>query len=215
MTLTADIGERFELVPMDALCGNISIGLYRQFRGMGSEFVVHTYSRREGARQRAEFVARAMATLGGMELNSDNPLRLWFPCHAQHKMAVRRVFLEACKLDPANEFAPRPLAILDKKSGRTITVTSLGGGVYQVTADGEEEGKTSRVAAVAAGLTKLGEMTSVEQPPERISFSCGKAHDAMIGLLLIRALNVRAILREEEMMASRGVLSAPSAQKEA
>ncbi len=214
MALTADIGERFELVPMDTRCGNISIGLYRQLHDMRGEFVVHTYSRREGARQRVEFVARAMVTLGGMQLNSDDPIRLWFPCHAEHRMAVRRVFLEACKLDPANEFAPRPLAILDKKSGRTITVTSLGEGVYQVTADGEEEGKTSRVTAVAAGLTKLGEMTSVEQRPDRISFSCGKAHNAMIGLLLIRALNVRAVLREQEMMAFRGVLSAPSAQQE-
>jgi hypothetical protein len=32
-------------------------------------------------------------------------------------------------------------------------------------------------------------------------------------MLLVRALNVRAVLREEEMSASRGVLAAPSAQR--
>jgi hypothetical protein len=215
MALTVDIGERFELVPMDPHCGNISIALYRQLRETSSEFLVHSYSRREGAREREEFVARAMRRLGGMELNSQDLLRLWFPCHAEHKMAVRRIFLEACKLDSSDKLEPRPLAIWDKKSSRTITLTSLGSGMYQLVADGEEEGKTSRVAAVAAGLMKLGEMASVEQRPDRIAFSCGRAHDAMMGLLLIRALNVRAVLREQEMMASRGMLSAPSAQKEA
>jgi len=48
---------------------------------------------------------------------------------------------------------------------------------------------------------------------DSVTFSCGQAHDALVGLLLVRALNVRAVLREQEMTASRGVLSAPSAQK--
>lgn len=114
MALTVDIGERFELVPMDPHCGNISIALYRQLRETSSEFLVHSYSRREGAREREEFVARAMRKLGGMELNSQDLLRLWFPCHAEHKMAVRRIFLEACKLDSSDKLEPRPLAIWDK-----------------------------------------------------------------------------------------------------
>ncbi len=45
-----------------------------------------------------------------------------------------------------------------------------------------------------------------------VKFGCGTPHDALMGLLLYRALNARAALRETEMMASRGVLAAPSAQ---
>jgi hypothetical protein len=215
MALTTDIGERLELVPMDPHGSNISIALYRQHRNERSQFVVHTYSRLEGARQRIEFVARAMSVLGGMESDSKDPLRLWFSCHAEHRMAVRRIFLEACKLPSQEPLTPRPLVILDKKSNRTITVTSLGNGVYGLAADGEEEGKASRIAAVAGGLMKLGEMAPVEPTADRIAFSCRQPHDAMVGVLLIRALNVRAVLREQEMTASRGILAAPSAQSEA
>jgi hypothetical protein len=46
-----------------------------------------------------------------------------------------------------------------------------------------------------------------------VAFGCKQTHDSLVGLLLVRALNVRAVLREQEMTASRGVLSAPSAQK--
>ena len=35
----------------------------------------------------------------------------------------------------------------------------------------------------------------------------------LIGLLLVRAPNVRAAVREAESLANRGVLSAPSAQE--
>jgi hypothetical protein len=214
MALTTDIGERLELVPMDPHCRNISLALYRQQSKSGSEFLVHTYSGLEGGQQRVEFVARAMSILGGMEPAPQDPLRLWFPCHAEHRMAVRRIFLEACKLRSEETLGSRPLAIWDKKSNRTVTVTSLGKGMYGLIADGEEEGKASRISAVAGGLMKLGEMAPMEQSADRIAFSCGQPHDSMVGVLLIRALNVRAVLREQEMTASRGVLSAPSAQKE-
>jgi hypothetical protein len=214
MARTVDIGERLELVPMDPHCRNISLALYRQQSDAGSQFVVHTYSGLEGARQRVEFVARAMGVLGGMDSSSQDPVRLWFPCHAQHKMAVRRIFLEACKLPSGETLMVRPLTILDKKSNRTITAASLGNGIYGLKADGDEEGKAGRISAVAGGLVKLGEMTPSSESAERIAFSCGQPHDSIIGLLLIRALNVRAVLREQEIVASRGILSAPSAQKE-
>src|SRR5262245_59750609 len=130
MARTVDIGERLELVPMDPHFRNISVALYRQQKDAGSQFCVHTYSSLEGARQRLEFVARAMRVLGGMDSSSQDPLRLWFPCQDEHRMAVRRVFLEACKLHSGETLRVRPLTILDKKSNRTITVTSLGNGAY-------------------------------------------------------------------------------------
>ena len=210
---TIDLGRRIELVPMDPHFHNISIALYRQEAGDGPVFQVHSYSNREGARQRLEFVARAMAILGGLEPVLGETRKLRFPCGVEHSFACRRVFLEACKLDPTQPVEPRPLHILDKKSNRTITVSSQGKGVYLLAADGEELDKASRIEAVANGLLKLGQMQVGVSGRDSVTFDCGQAHDALVGLLLVRALNVRAVLREQEMTASRGVLSAPSAQK--
>jgi hypothetical protein len=62
-------------------------------------------------------------------------------------------------------------------------------------------------------LVKLAEVKLVDGKPDQIAFSCGQSHDALIGMLLPRALNVRAILREEESAGERGLLVAPSQQK--
>ena len=210
---TIDLGRRMELVPMDPHFHNISIALYRQVGGNGPVFLVHSYSKRDGTRRRVEFVARAMAILGGLELLPGESLKLRFPCRAEHPFACRRVFLEACKLDPGQPIEPRPLQILDKKSNRTITVTSQGNGVYLLAAGGEELDKASRIAAVTNGLMKLGQMPVDVSGGDSVAFACGQPHDSLVGLLLVRALNVRAVLREQEMTASRGILSAPSAQK--
>jgi len=210
---TIELGRRIELVPMDPHFHNISIALNRQASGSGPVFQVHSYSNREGARQRVEFVARAMALLGGLELVPGETCKLRFPCRAEHLFACRRVFLEACKVDPSQPVEPRPLQILDKKSNRTITVTSQGNGIYRLAADGEELDKASRIEAVANGLMKLGQIQVGVSGADSVAFACGQAHDLLVGLLLVRALNVRAVLREQEMTASRGVLSAPSAQK--
>ncbi len=213
MGLTSDIGRRIELVPMDPFFHNIAIGLYLQRREQCVEFLAHTYSRREGAEQRMESIAKAMTILGGMEFVSGVPRLLRFPCGVDHKRACRRVFLEACKLDLKNPVTVRPLSILDKKSNRNITAISLGRGIYQLTADGAEQEKSNRIEAVVGGLIKLGEMQSTADNSDHVAFSCGQTHDALVGLLLIRALNVRAVLREQEMSATRGILVAPSAQK--
>ncbi len=210
---TIDLGRRIELVPMDPHFHNISIALYGQESGDGPVFQVHSYSNRQGARQRVESVSRAMALLGGLEPVPGETCQVRFPCRAEHLFACRRVFLEACKLDPTQPIEPRPLQILDKKSNRTIAVTSQGNGVYLLAADGDELDKASRIGAVANGLLKLGQMQVGVSSSDSVAFACGQAHDSLIGLLLVRALNVRAVLREQEMAASRGVLSAPSAQK--
>jgi hypothetical protein len=210
MTLTKDLGRRVELVPLDRHFRDITIALYAQQRDGGTEYLTHTYSRLEGARDRIAFVTKAAATLGGMQPVDG---RLRFPCGAPHQLAAKRVFLEASKLPPSAVLEPKPLTIADKKSGRNIMVLSLGAGVYQLTADGNEEGKVGRVEAVTSGLKKLGEMAAPDGCPDRLAFSCGHCHDGLVGLLLIRALNVRAVLREQEMAASRGILVAPSAQE--
>ena len=217
MRRVVDIGRRIELIPIDPHFHDITIGLYRQ-RTIDATtgknfpaFLVHTYSQVSGAVERIENVMQAMQTLGGM-LRTPAGL-LYFACNNAHEAACRRVFLEACKLTPNTLIEPRPLNILDKKSQLTITVDSIGKGAYRVTADGKGRGAARRISAIAGGLMKLGEMESSEtDSKDTVAFACAQSHDALIGLLLMRAPNVRVVLREEEMGASRGVLTAPSQQ---
>ncbi len=235
MRRIVDIGRRIELVPIDPHFHDITLALYRQQREGKPVFLVHTYSRVEGAQGRVRAIVQAMKTLGGMQETPDG--LLCFHCGAGHEMACRRVFLEACKLPhvengkahlsgdienggarlPEVEYEkarlqPRPLQTLDKKSRLTITVDSVGDGVYRVSADGEGRGAARRVFAIAGGLMKLGEMERVGDSRDTVAFACGCSHDALVGLLLVRAPNVRVVLREAEMEATRGVLSAPSQQ---
>jgi hypothetical protein len=208
--VTGDIGKRIELVPMDPHFHDITLGLYQQSTEAGPAFRVHTYSSIPGAQDRVAFVERAMSTLGGMQHIGDGVLLLRFGCGNQHVLAARRVFLEACKLAPSAPLELRGLSIFDKKSGQNIDVLSKGSGAYDVTAGGSD---AARASAIAGGLAKLGEMSKSETKATEVTFPCGQSHDALVGVLLVRALNVRAVLREEEMVASRGTLAAPSAQR--
>ncbi len=210
MGQTVDIGRRIELVPLDPHFGDISIALYRQQDDTGPAYRVYTYSGRLGAEDRIASVVKAMVILGGMEQDADGRLR--FPCGYEHTMAVKRVFLEACKLEPSETAESRPLEILDKKSGLQIVVLSEGDGVYRVTAHGEGKDHERRISFIAGGLMKLAEMDEVSGTLDQVVFPCAHVHDAMTGQLLVRAPNVRAALREQEMTASRGVLAAPSQQ---
>jgi hypothetical protein len=203
-----DLGKRIELVPMDGRCHDITLALYEQPSSDGTAvFRVHTYSGHDGATARMAWLGEAMQTLGGMVGEGERCVR--FPCGAEHAMGVRRLFLEACKLDPAATVEARPLTIFDKKSDGNITVTGLGDGRYQVSAD--DPANTRRIGAVAGGLVKLAEMEATSD--DTVAFSCGHAHDALVGLLLTRALNVRIAMREQAETAGRGVLAAPSAQE--
>ena len=217
MRRVVDIGRRIELIPIDPHFHDITIGLYRQQivdATSGKDFpafLVHTYSHISGAAERIEDVRQGMQILGGMLRTADG--LLYFPCKRAHEAACRRVFLEACKLTSRTLIEPRPLNILDKKSQLTITVDSIGKGIYRVRAEGEGRGAARRISAIAGGLMKLGEMESIEtDTKDTVAFACGQSHDALIGLLLTRAPNVRVVLREAEMGASRGVLTAPSQQ---
>jgi len=201
MAHTHDIGRRIELVSMDPHCGDITIGLYRQDR----QFLVHTYSSRDGAAGRIRFVTEAMAVLGAMEYR--NGMLSYF-CGDIHAVATRRLFLEACKLPGGAAYAPRPLSIVDKKSGHEIVIQSLGAGAYRVTGT-----DSARADAIVNGFRKLAEAVPGAAGSAEFAFPCGSSHDARVGLLLPRALNVRQVMREEEAAASKGMLVAPSAQK--
>jgi hypothetical protein len=210
MALTRNLGTRVELVSMDPHFQNITIALYRQDQTGRPEYLVHSYSGLPGASERIESLRAAMAVLG--QLVQEGEL-LHFACGAAHQVAARRTFLETAKLPPLVPSAPKPLTVPDKKSGRNFTAENLGNGRYQITADGPEEGKFARIDAVVGGLVKLAEVEPVAGTLGLIVFPCHSAHDALIGLLLPRTLNVRAILREEESAEGRGLLVAPSQQK--
>ena len=211
MAATLDLGRRVELVPMDPHFHDITIALYQQNRDQGPAYLVHSYSALPGANERVDAIRSGMQSMGAM-LQEGNLLR--FACGAAHLMAARRLFLEVCKLAPETPPAPRPLNTLDKKSGLTIEVADLGGGAYQVSGEGEAKRKERRLEAITGGLHKLGEMDAEAGNPYRAVFPCGQAHPALIGLLLVRAFNVRQAMREQEDTGGRGVLAAPSAQNE-
>ena len=211
-----DLGERMELVSMDPHFHDISIALYRSTgEGDASGFLAHSYSGKDGAAERLEFVMRAMAAMGGMGPAPGQPGRLAFACGGQHRAAVKRLFLEACKKASGVEVAALPMSIYDKKNDLTIDATATGGGGYRLAAAGGEAGGkvAQRVDGVTRGLIKLAELEAGSEPGEA-RFPCGATHDELVGLLLGRALNVRAAMREAEAAAARGVLAAPSAQQQ-
>ncbi len=213
MGQVTDIGSRIELVSMDPHFHDISIALYEQEGDGGApRFLVKTYSQKEGSSTRAEFIVNAMATLGGVEASTDGAgPAVSFSCGARHFAAVRRLFLESCKIPSEQTPQTKPMKTFDKKADAEITVIGESGGQYRVTAEESNEKVERRLSAIAAGLVKLGEMEVVEDHSMR--FPCGHDHDLLVGLLLRRAINVRQAIREQEQSASRGVLAAPSQQE--
>lgn len=206
------IGRRIELVPMDVHCGDITLGLYEQAGADGISFLVHTYSSRDGAVGRVRYVAEAMSVLGGMATHRDRDTTLRFPCGRAHRVACRRIFLESAKLSTGSPLAARPLQVFDKRKRRNIDVTGLGEGRYLARSAGNDGTHDRRAAVAVLGLVKLGDMEAVPGTSDRVRFGCDTSHDAAVGLLLTRALEVRAALREIENRAARGVLTAPSSQ---
>jgi hypothetical protein len=205
-----DLDRRIELVSMDRYGEDITLGLY--LVGDRTVATVHSYSDRPFVPARLAWLANAMVILGGMRPGGNDGRTVKFACGAWHELAARRVFLEACKVDPVNALATRGLATNDERTGQYITVSPIGDGGYRVGAVAEDPTAESRAPAVAAGLAKLAALETNPEDLSVIYFSCGAPHDELVGLLLPRAINVRAALREIEQAANRGVLVAPSAQ---
>jgi hypothetical protein len=199
---------------MDRHHEDISVGLYVREDPDGPVATIHSYSGRDGVAARLQQIAAAVAALGGLEVGEDG-VSLRFPCATWHATAAKRLFLEACKHDPAEPLEAKPLEAPDTRTGQKIRIEPLGDGAYEVHAEGVAEGEQSRAPAIGRAMAKLAELSVDEGEPDHaiVRFPCGQPHDELIGLLLGRAQNLRAVLREEEMKASRGVLAAPSAQE--
>jgi hypothetical protein len=208
MVLREVTWSRVELVGMDPQCGDISVALYLRTAVDPPVGVVHTYSGDDGAVRRVEQIAETMRVLGGLEDGGEGGAVVSFPCGTWHANAAKRIFLEAVKFDQSQPLEARPLGIVDRKTGQTITAQGQGDGRYRLLAEGVEDGVPSRAVTAGRGMRKLAQLPDSDEDIS-FAFPCGDDHDALVGMLLPRAVNVRDTLREEEQIAARGLLSAP------
>jgi hypothetical protein len=211
MLIRTDLGTRVELVSMDPSFHNATIGLYRRETPAGPVGIVHSYSSAPGIGERVAELADAMCVLGGLERTDDEGAAVRLPCRQWHNAALKRLFLDCFRVDASGPLEPRPLEAPDTRSEQLIRVEPLGGGRYRVTAANVPEGAVSRAPAIARAFVRLAQVEELDETT--VSFPCGERHDALVGLLLVRAQNLRAALREEELTATRGILAAPSAQE--
>lgn len=211
MSKTLDLGTRVELQPADKHCDDISLSLYQRQVDGHYRYLVHTYADTDAARQRVSFMRTVLQSRMGMQPTADDADWLQFPCGASHLRAVQRGFLDLTKLANGDDVQPLPLTVFDKKADCNMTAAGDGHGGYTISA--EKQTGQKRVKALARGFVKLCEMDADEDQDAAIQFTCNTSHDAMIGQLMYRAQNVRAAMAEQEQAATRGVLSAPSAQE--
>ena len=213
MARTLDLGRRIELHSMDPNCHNISVGLYSREVDSEPVFLVHTYSEVEGASGRVAFLRQALMVMVGLEESSVAPGWLRFTCGTIHERALKRAFLDLCKLATGAPLAPKPLTAYDKKAQCDLTAATIGGGVYRMESQDTAEKGPKRATALARGFLKVCEMQEVEGQQNGVVFPCTTSHDELIGMLMFRAQNVRAAMAEEESASSKGMLSSPSQQK--
>jgi hypothetical protein len=211
MPVRTDLGQRVELVSMDPRFHDVSVGLYRKDTAEGPVAVVYSYSGAEGIDARVAFIREALVALGGLEPVDGDPEALRLACRDWHNAALKRLFLDCFRVDPVDVLVPKPLEAPDTRSEQTIALVPVGAGVYRVEATGATEEEPSRAPAIARALVRLAELE--ERDETTVAFGCGRDHHELMGLMLVRAQNLRAALREEELTAGRGVLAAPSAQQ--
>jgi len=212
MGKTLDLGRRLELHASDPHCHDISLALYCRHIEGTPHVKVHTYSTVDGMRQRVAFITEALVTMADLVPSTTESQWLRFRCGTMHERALKRVFLDLCKLANGTPLEPKPLTNFDKKADGELTANARGGGRYEITAtEGLAKGPR-RADALARGFAKLCEMETDPADTRATTFPCGHDHDGLMGLLMFRAQNVRQAMQEEELNASRGVLTSPGNQ---
>jgi len=209
---TLDLGKRVEIQPMDTQCHGISLGLYRQEWDECPHYLVHTYSGHEQASGRMEYIRQAMITMLGLHASEHQPEWLRFHCGHSHEKAVRRGFLDLCKLETGAPLQPKPCTAFDKKADCELSIRYQGDGSYVIDAVAETDSSLKRVQALVRGFVKVCEMEAIESPVSAVRFPCGGEHASLLGMLMFRAQNVRAAMAEEANAAGRGSLVPPSQQ---
>jgi hypothetical protein len=203
------LGVRVELVSTDKHFRDVSIGLYATENAGVWSYRIRSFAKYDGIADRIAYLLAGMQTLGGMVPGeADDSVR--FACGGEHLVAVRRLFLQACKEKPDTAPIKRELSMWDKKSEQTVNAVTAGQGAYVLAMESGESNR--RLGALRNAMVKLADAQADEVVAERFSFDCGQDHDPLVGLLLQAAPNVRAVMREYEMNAARGVLAAPGSQ---
>ena len=113
MGKTLDLGRRIEIHSMDRHCAGISLGLYRRKAGDVVQFLVHTYSTAAGAAERTKFIRQALIVMAGLEPANEGSDWLQFSCGTDHRRALKRAFLDLCKLPTGSELKPKALTAFD------------------------------------------------------------------------------------------------------
>ena len=212
MGKTKDLGQRIEILSSDKYCHDISIGLYRKIVDSQPRYLVHTYSSHADAEDRVAFIRRGLVELVGLIEVADGRPWLKFPCDQEHLRGLKRAFRDICRLQPQETLRPRSLTVFDKKADGELVVESIGRGVYRIRSSVDTDAGVKRAQAVARGYVKLCEMQPADESTDSIQFACHTNHDELMGMLIVRAQNVRAALKDEESAAGRGVLAPPSQQ---
>ena len=151
------------------------------------------------------------APSAGSRRPATTPRRSPSPAATWHAAIARRLFLEAVKVDQTLPVEPRPLELLDRKTGpgpdgradRPRGLSRLRRGDAATRRAARRPSPRGDAQARRAG----GRSTTRRPSPSPAEHD----HEALVGLLLPRAVNVRDAIREEEMSAGRGVLTAPGA----
>ncbi len=204
-----NLGMRVELMPVDKTCNDISIGLYMRDGDNGPEYTVHSYAPYDGTSERIAHISGELERLAGME-RVGNGDYLRFSCGSAHVNAMKRIFTRICRVasdEPGKNYS---LSIWDKKGECNIAAESQGDGVYRFYPEEFTPMAERRTKAVMNGICKLTRTEADEGGEPIARFGCKTAHDAMVGMLLPDAVNVRAAAREQEELSGGGVLAAPS-----
>ena len=190
---------RVELVSMDGQCDDITIALYRQDTPDGAIGIVHSYSSAPGAPERVRSSHGPCARSASSRRPATIRRRSRSPAAPGTPPIARRLFLEAVKVDQREPVEPRPLAAprpedrpddRGRAAGRRRPTASRARRRRRRAEPGARRGARPAQARRAAGRRRRA---------DRRRFPCGADHDALVGLLLPRAVNVRPALREEEL----------------
>ena len=187
----AEIIERYgrclELVPIDPNFHEITVDLYVK-DGIAT---VWTYSQKPGVADRIRQVRDQIVTLGGLSPVTGTHDQVMFPCGDLHRRPLKFLITQAVERAPDYRHPEGGISIKDVKSPLTLTAGGEqveGRWVYTVGAEGEARNKSSRIAAVATGFVRYGEMERVGN--DVVAFTCGQRHDELVRLLISYARNV-------------------------
>ena len=204
----AEINERYgrclELVPVDPNFHEITVGLYVK----NGTATVWTYSQKPGVVERIRQVRDQLVALGGLSPVSGTHNQVMFPCGDLHRRPLKFLITQAVERAPDYRHPEGGISIKDIKSPLTLTAGGEqveGRWVYTVGAEGEARNKSSRIAAVATGFVRYGEMERVGN--DGAAFACGQRHDELVRLLMSYARNVSVAEDALEGDAVRGQMT--------